>query len=270
MDYDRDYFHGKTAVVTGGASGIGLALLEKMLQSGTAKVVMADINQGRLDEEGARLEKQFPGKVKPMRCDVTQEADVHRMIAEAVDFFGGQLDLLFNNAGFGASGWFKDLNNDDWKAAFDLNFYGALYGIHAALPIMEKQGGGQIINTISGIAFAPMPYQTRYTATKAALCTLSLALRAEYAESGIKISPATPGTTATHIFDGVEIPKEAQSARQSAQRILAGVANNDRIIFGSDDDMNGGKWGFSYEAGPENDKYYLRVARERREGKLVF
>ncbi len=270
MEYNRDYFKGKTAVVTGAASGIGLALTEELLESGAAGVAMADINPAHLEEHTARLEGQYPGKVKGILCDVTDEGQVQRLIADAASFFDGRIDLLFNNAGFGAAGWFADLNNDDWKSAFDLNFYGALYGMRAVLPLMQKQGGGQIINIISGIAFAPMPSQTRYTATKAALATLSLALRAEYWDDNIKISPATPGTTATAIFSGTETPKDAQTPHQSASRILHGVANNDRIIFGSDDDAEGGAHGFHPLAGDGNDQYYLRVARERREGKLVF
>lgn len=83
--------------------------------------------------------------------------------------FLDRLDLLFNNAGAGFSGFFDRQTKEDWEKAFALNFYGALYEIRCVLPIMRKQGSGHIVNIISGIAFMPMAYQTMYSATKAAL-----------------------------------------------------------------------------------------------------
>lgn len=266
MEYNHEYFAGKTATVTGAASGIGLALVEELLQSGAAKVVMADINPEHLKKHEARLREKYGNRAKGILCDVTAEENVQRMIDESGKFFGGRFDLLFNNAGAGFGGAFGDLTNADWKAAFDLNFYGALYGMRAVLPIMVKQGGGQIINIISGIAFAPMAYQTRYAATKAALNGLSLALRTEYWDDNIKISSATPGTTATAIWGTLDAPKTAQTAEQSASRILNGVVNNDRLIFGDDSDADGGENCFRYDRREGMDQYLLNVARERRKG----
>jgi NAD(P)-dependent dehydrogenase (short-subunit alcohol dehydrogenase family) len=267
MDYDRNYFNGKTAAVTGAASGVGLALVEELLQSKAARVVMADINPDRLAEHEKRLEEQHGDRVKGILCDVTAEENVQKMIAEATEFFGGQFDLLFNNAGAGFSGWFSDMTNEDWKNAFDLNFWSALYGMRAVLPIMVKQGGGQIINVISGIAFVPMPCQTRYTATKTALNGLSLALRTEYWDDNIKISSATPGTTATAIWgDPKWTPEVAQTPQQSASRILNGAVNNDRVIFGDDVDA---KYGYNPLA-EELDQGLIEIARERRKGNVNF
>ena len=267
MDYDRNYFKGKTALVTGAASGIGLALIEELLESKAAKVVMADINQGNLNEHEKRLNEQYGGRVKGILCNVTAEENVQKMIAEAADFFGGRFDLLFNNAGAAFAGGFTEMTDEDWKIAFDLNFFSALYGMRAVLPIMVKQGGGQIINTISGIAFVPMPYQTRYSATKAALNGLTLALRIEYWDDNVKISSATPGTTATAIWgDPKAAPGFAQTPRQSASRILNGAVNNDRVIFGDDIDA---KYGYS-PLGEDLDRNLPDVARERRKGNVGF
>jgi len=271
MDFNRDYFNGKTAAVTGAASGIGLALVEELLQCGAAKVVMADINPDNLKKHEARLKEQYGDKIKGILCNVMVEDDVRKFIAESADFFGGfgdRFDLLFNNAGAGFLGSFSDMTNEDWKTAFDLNFYGALYGMRAVLPIMVKQGGGQIINVISGIAFTPMAYQSRYAATKAALNALSLALRAEYWDDNVKISSATPGTTATAIWGSLEVPKIAQASQQSASRILDGVVNNDRVILGDDGDVEGATNCFNPLVKKQIDEYLLNVARERRKGNV--
>ena len=271
MEYNRDYFKGKTAVVTGAASGIGLALIEELLESKAAKVVMADINVENLNKHVTRLQEQYSDRVKGIVCNVTKEENVQKMIAESADFFDGQFDLLFNNAGAGLGGWFADFTMEDWKQGFDINFYSALYGVYAVLPIMQKQGGGQIINIISGIAFMPMASQSLYAATKAALNAVSLALRSEYWDNNIKISSATPGTVVTAIWDKIgEVPKMAQTPQQSASRILNGVVNNDRIILGDDGDVSGASYCYLPQSNQGNDEYLLRVARDRRAGKMSF
>ena len=270
MDYNREYFNGKTAVITGAASGIGLALAEELLQSGAAKVVIADINQANLSQHEQRLQGQYKGRIKGILCDVTSEEKVQNMIAESAEFFGGQLDLLFNNAGAGLDGWFADMSNADWKFAFDLNFFSALYGMRAALPIMVKQGSGQIINIISGIAFIPLAAQSRYSATKAALNALSISLRTEYWDNNIKISAATPGTVATAIWGGGPIPETAQTPQQSASRILNGAVNNDRIILGDDADFDIFAKCCDPSQQGEMDQFLLNIARERRKGNIGF
>ena len=92
---------------------------------------------------------------------------------------------------------FDEATDADWKFAFDVNFYGALYGIRAVLPIMRAQGGGHIANTASGIGFAPMAYQSAYSATKSALIGLTGSLRYELWDENIRLSTVLPGTVAT-------------------------------------------------------------------------
>ena len=271
MSENSDYYRDKIAVITGGASGIGLALAETMLAYGAAKVVLADVNDENLRREAARLTTAYPGRVLGVHCNVTQEEDVKRMMQQAAEFGGGRLDLLFNNAGAGLGGVFDAQTNEDWEKAFALNFYGALYGIRAVLPIMRVQGGGHIIDIISGIAFYPMAQQTMYSATKAALNGLTLALRYELWDENIRVTSATPGTTATAIWKagGTEPPPGAQSPKQSAQTILAGVAKNERLVLGDAGDLNGAKHCFHPEAAKGVDEYLLNVARKRRSGQIV-
>ncbi len=205
-----------------------------------------------------------------LHCNVSKEDDVRGMIRKATEF-GGRIDILFNNAGAGFHGFFDKLANEDWENAFALNFYGALYGIRAVLPIMRKQGGGHIVNIISGIAFMPMAQQTMYAATKAALNGLTLALRYELWDENIRVTSATPGTTATPIWKagGKEPPPGAQSPEQSAQTILAGVAKNERLVLGDAGDVSGAKDCFNPDAAAGVDDYLLNVARKRRSGEWV-
>ncbi len=264
MQETSRYYRGKVAVVTGGASGVGLALAETMLSYGAKKVVLADFNDANLAGETARLDAAHPGDVLGVHCDVTREAEVEDMIRKAAEF-GGGIDLLFNNAGAGLAGLFEEQTNEDWEKAFALNFYGALYGIRAVLPVMRKQGGGHIVDIISGIAFSPMAQQTMYAATKAALNALTLALRYELWDENIRLTSATPGTTATAIWKGAP-PRGAQSPEQSAGTILAGVAKNERLVCGDEADLAGARTCFDPAAAAGVDAYLLNVARKRRSG----
>ena len=270
MTATSEYYKDKVAVVTGAASGIGLALAETMLAYGAKKIVLADFNDENLERETKRLDNAFPGRTLGLHCDVTNEGEVQAMIRRAAEF-GGRIDILFNNAGAGFGGLFDKLTNKHWEKAFALNFYGALYGIRAVLPIMRQQGGGQIVDIVSGIAFAPMAQMTQYSATKAALNALTLALRYELWDENIRVSSATPGVTATGIWkaSGVPPPPRAQSAEQSAQAILAGAAKNERLVLGDKDDVFGAKVCFNPEAAASVDDYLLKVARKRRKGELV-
>ena len=233
-------------------------------------MVLVDINDENLQREAARLHSAYPGKALGIRTNVTKEQEVEGMIHKAAQI-AGRIDLLFNNAGAGLGGSFDKQTNEDWEKAFALNFYSTLYAIRAVLPIMRKQGSGHIVNTISGIAFAPMAYQTMYSATKAALNGLTLALRYELWDENIRVTSATPGTTATAIWksSGVQPPPGAQSAERSARTILAGVANNERLVLGDEHDLLGAKNCFNPDAAAAIDHYLLEVARKRRSGQVA-
>jgi len=268
MSETNEYYRDKVASITGGASGIGLALAETMLSYGAKRVVLADVNEANLVRETARLNADHPGQALGIRCDVTNEEDVKGMIEQTAEFGGGRIDLLFNNAGAAFVGYFDEQTNGDWEKAFALNFYGAVYGIRAVLPVMRAQGGGHIVNIISGIAFYPMAYQTMYSATKAALNSLTLALRYELWDENIRLTSTTPGTTATAIWSagGVKVPPGAQSPEQSARTILGGVAENERLVFGDEADASGARSCFDPDAAKDADEYLLNVARKRRSG----
>jgi NAD(P)-dependent dehydrogenase (short-subunit alcohol dehydrogenase family) len=268
----NQYFKDKTAAVTGGASGIGLALVEAMLEMGAGAVTIADINEANLAKHVERLSGQHPGRVQGVKTDVTQEESVASMVKRAASFGQGRLDLLFNNAGLGLSGAFEDLTNDDWSKAFAINFYGALYGIRAALPIMKEAKSGHICNTASGIAFVNFPLQTMYASTKAALLGLTNSLRYEYWDDGIRFSTIIPGTVATAIWEGAgKIPDFAITPEECAASVLQGVIENRRVIFVTEADRSGCvnmALGAAYMPSIEEQvqNYLLGVARARKKG----
>jgi NAD(P)-dependent dehydrogenase (short-subunit alcohol dehydrogenase family) len=271
MSETNEYYRDKVAAITGGASGIGLALAETMLSYGARRVILADVNEANLVRETERLNSAYPGRALGIPCDVTHEKEVKGMVEQASEFGEGRIDLFFNNAGAGFGGSFDELTNRDWQKAFALNFYGAVYGIRAVLPVMRTQGGGHIVNIISGIALYPMAYQTMYSATKAALNSLTLALRYELWDENIRLTSATPGTVATAIWStgGVAVPQGAQSPEQSALTILSGVAKNERLVLGDEADASGARSCFNPDVSKYADDYLLNVARKRRSGEWV-
>jgi NAD(P)-dependent dehydrogenase (short-subunit alcohol dehydrogenase family) len=270
MSETGKYYENKVAVVTGGASGIGLALCEAMLAFGANNVVLADINKVNLERETARLGGKYPGKVLGLMCDVTKEGNVKDMIAKSASFGEGRIDILFNNAGAGLQGLFVEETNEMWEKAFALNFYSALYGIRAVIPIMRAHGGGHIIDVISGVAFLPQAQQTMYAATKAALNGLTLSLRYEYWDENICFTSATPGTTITAIWGDKKPPEGAQTAAQSASKILEGVARRERLVLGDYGDINAATNGFNPLTAEFWDAHLLNVARRRKRGEVAF
>lgn len=267
----REYYENKVAVVTGGASGIGLALCELLLSFDAKAVILADLNEEKLKKESARLETAYPGKVFGIRTDVTRQESVAAMIRQSADFGGGQIHFLFNNAGLALAKFFDETTDADWKFAFEINFFSALYGIRAVLPIMRAQGGGHIANTASGIAFSPMAMQSMYAATKAALVGLTGSLRYELWDENIRLSTVIPGTVATPIWDEAGgAPASAITPEESARGILKGLAANERIIIVTEDDRSGALNAFRPEAAEVIDAYLLDVARKRRKGETGF
>ena len=234
MEYKREYFSGKTAVVTGAASGIGLALVEELLLSGAARVVMADINPDRLNEHGQRLQAQYNGRVTGIVCDVAAQEQVQSLIDQSVDYFGGRIDMLFNNAGIGWYGAIRKASLADWRRVIDINLWGVIYGIDAVLPIMLRQKNGHIINTASIWGLLPGVFESIYATSKHAVVGLSESLRYELENDGIHVSVVCPGPVATAIFPEGHAPPGAISPVEAVSVILEGIARKDGIIVVTD------------------------------------
>jgi NAD(P)-dependent dehydrogenase (short-subunit alcohol dehydrogenase family) len=210
----------KVALITGGASGIGLGTVELFLAEG-AKVVAADLQ----DEKGAVLEQRFPGRLAYAHCDVTSEADIEAACAKAASEFGG-LDVLFNNAGAGGlMGQVGDITAEGWDATFALLVRGPALGMRHALPLMLARGGGSIINTASIAGLQAGWGPLAYSSAKAAVIHMSRCAAAELSPQGIRVNAICPGLIATSIFGGaLGLPRPV--ADQMAARVAenAGIA----------------------------------------------
>jgi NAD(P)-dependent dehydrogenase (short-subunit alcohol dehydrogenase family) len=189
----------RSAVVTGGASGIGRALAAELASSGVY-VVLAD-RQVELAEQTAADIRARGGAAIAVELDV-RDADRFREVAQMTVAQAGRLDYLFNNAGIGVAGEVREYEPADWDEVIDVNLRGVAHGILAAYPLMIRQGFGHIVNTASMAGLSPAPLQISYTATKYAVVGLSRALRLEARRYGVKVSVVCPGVIRTPILKG--------------------------------------------------------------------
>jgi NAD(P)-dependent dehydrogenase (short-subunit alcohol dehydrogenase family) len=232
-------FKDKVAVVTGGGAGIGEAVCRELARRG-ALVTVADIN----DEDAQRLAAAIVssgGRAQARHVDVTGEQDVRRLVEETAAAHG-RLDYLFNNAGIAIGGDARDLTPGQWRQVLDVDLYGVLHGTLAAYPVMVRQGCGHIVNTSSATGLLPQPINAPYCTAKHAIVGLSLSLRLEGADLGVKVSVVCPGYVRTSIYQNTVLaglPRE-QAARkpvkmigasQAAAAILDGVARNHAVII---------------------------------------
>jgi NAD(P)-dependent dehydrogenase (short-subunit alcohol dehydrogenase family) len=230
----------KVAIVTGGGSGIGEALSRELARRG-ARVVVADI-AGDAAERVAAAIADGGGMAAAHQVDVTREQDVASLVEETAAVYG-HLDYQFNNAGIAIGGDARDLALSHWRHVLDVDLYGVLYGTFAAYPIMASQGFGHIVNTSSGAGLLPLPFSTAYATAKHAVVGLSLSLRLEGADLGVKVSVVCPGFVRTPIFETATIvgmPQDTAQRRparvkmvepaQAARTILDGVTRNRPVI----------------------------------------
>lgn len=193
----------KVAVITGGASGMGLATVMRFLAEG-AKVVIADYNEvtGETALTDAR-KAGYADQISFIRTDVAVEADVEAMLQHAIDNYG-QLDIVFNNAGVGgAIGPLTETSVSDWDYTFDVLAKGVFLGIKHAARIMKSRGvGGSIINTASIAGMSGDAGPMIYSAAKAAVISMSKSAAVELAPDRIKVNAICPGFIVTPLADG--------------------------------------------------------------------
>jgi NAD(P)-dependent dehydrogenase (short-subunit alcohol dehydrogenase family) len=193
---------GKVSVITGGASGMGLATVMRFLSEG-ARVVIADYNSetGESAMEAARS-AGFSDSISFIRADVASEADVVTMLDHAVDHFG-RLDVVFNNAGVGgAIGPLTETSVEDWDYTFDVLAKGVFLGVKHAARILKKQNtGGSIINTASIAGLSGDGGPLVYSAAKAAVISITMSAAVELAPDLIRVNTICPGFIATPLAE---------------------------------------------------------------------
>lgn len=183
--------NGKTAVITGGTSGIGLATAEAFLKKG-AKVVIAARNAERGAAAEAQL-KQVSDDVVFRVTDTSSEEDVKALVDFAVETFGS-LDIMFNNAGVGGMGTVDQLSGEEFRKLIDINLTGVFYGVKYAALQMEKQGtGGAIVNTSSIEGCVGDPVLPHYNAAKGGVNLLTKSAALSLAQYGIRVNTVNPG-----------------------------------------------------------------------------
>jgi len=194
----------KTAVVTGGAMGIGLATARRLVAEGCV-VTLWDLNEKALDE--AQKELATRGTVYAHRCDVTDRNLVYQLAKKAEQEMG-RVDILINNAGYVSGGEILDRPDDEWERTIDVNLTALVYTIRAFLPGMYERNEGHVVNISSAAGTIGVPGLAVYAATKWGVWGLTESLRLEafnHKKNGVKFSTIHPSYIAKGMFEGASL-----------------------------------------------------------------
>lgn len=220
-------FSGKVAVITGGASGIGLATAKVLAREGM-KLVLADIEQGPLDKAIADFNAQGTEAIG-IRTDVSSREQVNAMADQAFDHFG-KVHILFNNAGVALNGAIQDMTHADWEWSMNVNLWGPIYGVEAFVPRMiEQNEGGHILSTASFAGLVPNQGLGIYCVTKYGVVALSECLFRDLRPHGIGVSVLCPmivetniGNSARNRHDAYGGPEEVRVRTEEERENLRG------------------------------------------------
>jgi 2-keto-3-deoxy-L-fuconate dehydrogenase len=208
---------GLRALVTGGASGIGLATARHLNKEGARVAILDRV----LPDDGQH------GDMTSVCADITNDTAVQTAVGQAISLLGG-LDILVNNAGIGAQGGVEDNPDDEWRHVLDVNVVGLVRVTRAALPALRASARAAIVNTSSIAAIAGLPQRVLYSASKGAVLALTRAMAADLLADGIRVNAVNPGTADTPWIgrllakaDDPVAERAALEARQPHGRLVA-------------------------------------------------
>jgi len=188
------FLKNKAAVVTGGSKGIGYSVAKALLENGASVFICG---RNKSDVTGALERLSEHGQVGGTACDVRNEEEVRKMLAESAQTLGG-VDYLINNAGIGYFGkTVEDTSGDEFRQTLETNLFGVFYACHHAIPLIRARGGGYIINISSLAGQNAHARMAAYNASKFGLNGFSEALMQEVRHDGIKVSYICPGSVNT-------------------------------------------------------------------------
>lgn len=189
-------FEDKTAIVTGAGSGIGLATTQRLATEG-ATVIMADVRDA--DDEAAGI-IESGNTVRFVLTDVSQESQVRALVDEVVSSHG-RVDILVNNAGIAFARTVPDTTLEEWDRLMNVNLKGVFLCSRAVIPIMQRQGGGVIVNVSSEQGLVGASENAAYTATKGGVIQLTKSMAIDHGQDGIRVNCVCPGPVKTPLFD---------------------------------------------------------------------
>ncbi len=232
----------KIAIVTGAGSGIGRETAKLFAQEG-AHVVVTDSNGASAKQVASEIEAGG-GRAEAAVLDVTKAKDVQGLI-EGVAARHGRLDILVNNAGYGIKGSVVETTEAEWDALMAVNVKGVFLGCKYAIPIMERQGGGVIVNTASTVSRVGVPDRAAYCASKGAVASLTRAMALDHVRSNIRVNCVAPGTIDSPYFDEMfkksadpDGMRRALEARQPMNRLGKPIEIARAILFLASDESS--------------------------------
>lgn len=217
----------KTILITGASSGIGEATALRLADDGH-RLFLGARRTERLDALVERI-RAGGGTAASRRLDVTDAADVQSFVTDAIERYG-RVDVMINNAGVMPLSALAENKLDEWNHMIDVNIRGVLHGIRAALPAMQAQGSGHIINLASIGAHEVEPTAAVYCATKFAVWAISEGLRKEQS-GGVRVSVISPGVTESELAEAISDPDARNAMRDYRALAIPASAIADAIAF---------------------------------------
>lgn len=212
---------GKTAVITGSTSGIGLAYAKALAAEGANIVINGFGAADAIEAERAGIESRYDVKCIYHGADMTKPAEIADMIGTAVTSFGS-VDVLINNAGIQHVEAIENFPIEKWDAIIAINLSSAFHSIRAALPHMKRAGWGRIINTASAHALVASPFKVAYVAAKHGIAGLTKTVALETAEDKITVNAICPGYVWTPLVEK-QIPDTMQARNMTEEQVKKDV-----------------------------------------------